>query len=63
MTDEQLEEFWQDYIGDSGVVESQAINQIFARGPFGGLSVREVMEICIHRLGKRRPKIEWEMHQ
>lgn len=62
MTDEELEKFWEDYIGDSGVVDNSAITQIFAKGPFGGFSIREVMEICIHKLGKRRPKIETERY-
>lgn len=53
----KLQEFWDTYIGDSGVVESQAINQVFARGYFGGYSVREVMEVCIVVLNKPRPDV------
>ena len=58
MTDAELLEFWDTYIGDRGYVHSDAITQIFARGPLGGLSIREGMEICIDRLGKTRPTIK-----
>lgn len=57
MNKQELEKFWNDFIGDSGSVESSSITQIFMRGPFAGHSIREIMEVCIHELGKIRPKI------
>ncbi len=56
-SDQELEEFWTTYIGDSGQIESSSITQIFVRGTFGGYSIREIMEYCIIRLNKPRPKI------
>lgn len=55
ITDAELEQFWKDYIGDSGRIVSSALNQIFVKGPFGGHSVRQVMGACVHRLGKALP--------
>jgi len=57
ITDAELETFWQDYIGNGPEVEASSLNQVFAKGVFAGYSIRDVMEACIHRLGKSRPKI------
>jgi len=53
----ELEQFWTKYIGDGGKIASSSITQIFVRGPWAGYSIREVMEICIHRLNKTPPTI------
>jgi len=57
ISNEELEQFWEDYIGNTGEVNSDSITQIFMRGPFAGYSIRELMEVCIKELGKKRPKI------
>lgn len=56
-SNEQLEEFWNTFIGDAWKIESNAITQVFVRGTFAGHSIREVMELCISQLNKPRPKV------
>lgn len=56
LSNDDLEEFWATYIHPKMFTSS--LNQCFVRGKYGGFSIRELMEICIQKLGKTRPIIE-----
>lgn len=51
----QLEEFWAEYVGDSGKIESDATTQVFMRGPYAGYSIYDLMLYCAEKLGKTMP--------
>lgn len=55
ISNEELEDFWKTWITDP--IDSSVLTQVFAKGPFAGFSVREVMEACVNRLGKTKPKV------
>lgn len=52
---EWLEHFWSLYIRPE--MTHSELNQVFAKGPYGGYSVRELMEAAVRVLGYKMPKI------
>lgn len=62
-TDSELQDFWDTYIGDSEEINSDGLNQVFAKGQFAGYSIRDMMYYAARRLGKPRPKEISERHQ